>query len=124
MHEDRSTGPAGLAAGARTAKTNSRTVEAARVELDALGVRLRRLAEAGVVTGGHRATLQTIAGQLRDIRQRLGADAPGCDAAIDALGDVAERVDGLADTHRDCVYGPELAQLSERFTAAVKLLIA
>ncbi|MCD2193672.1 hypothetical protein LQ327_09795 [Actinomycetospora endophytica] len=102
--------------------THRETVRAVGAELDALVVRLGRLAQAGMMTSEHRETLHAIAGQLHDIRLRLRGDARQADAVTDAVEQVAADVDDVANTHHDCVYGPVLAELAGRTTAIRDLI--
>lgn len=100
--------------------TDRTTIQAIRAELDALVMRLHRLGQAGLLTNEQRQILDTIAGQLHDIRARLRIDSSQYDTVINALADVAKHVDGLATAHQDCAYGPVLTQVTDQITAAAK----
>lgn len=99
------------------------TARVVRRELEALVLRMRRLAEAGILGDGHRETLEGIVGQLQRTRQLLTTRSPRYVAATDALEKITEQVDGLARTHRTCVYGPALADLAEQITATTKSIV-
>ena len=99
------------------------TARAVRRDLESLVLRMRRLAEAGIVGDRHRETLEGIVGQLQRTRQLLTARSPRYVTATAALERITEQVDGLARTHQTCVYGPALADLAEQITATTKSLV-
>lgn len=100
------------------------TVRSVGCELDDLALRLRRLGEAGILTEQQRETLQTIADELAEVHRRLRARSRRFDVALEALEEVAERVDDLARNHQECAYGPALAELAERIAVNAKALTA